>query len=275
MTAPATPGPMQLPDTWNATAAGYAELAVGQFARYAEEALRLVPPEKAQRVLDVGAGPGTLTLLAAPRVAEVTAIDFAPGMLEQLALRAIREGIRDVEAMVMDAQSLELPDQGFDAVFCMFVLMFVPDRPRALAEMRRVLRPGGRAVVATWGRIERRPFMQVGFDAMAEAFPEMPPPPKGDLQEPADCERELGEAGFADVVAHVVSAAVTIESPEHYLALLTRSGAPLVALRRRLGEEVWAAAERRLLEALRARLPACPVDLAAEALLTVGTRPPE
>ena len=259
---------MQLPATWSATAPGYAELAIGQFSHYAEEALRLVPLEAGHHVLDVGAGPGTLTLLAAPRVEHVTAIDFAAGMLEQLAARAIRAGVRNVEAMVMDAQSLELPDQGYDAVFC----MFVPDRPRALGELHRVLRPGGRAVVATWGPIDRRPFMKVGFDAMAEAFPDLPQPPKGDLQAPDECERELREAGFSDVVARVCSASVRAESPERYLEVLARTAPPLVALRGKLGAEGWASAEPRLLSALRNRIPAGGVDLSAEAILTVGTR---
>ncbi len=273
MTTPTAPGPMQLPDTWSATAGGYAELAVGQFARYAEEALRLVPPAATHEVLDIGCGPGTLTLLAARSAARVTAIDFSPGMLEQLAARAIREGVQNVEALVMDAQGLELPDEGYDAAYSMFVLMFVPDRAQALREMLRVLRPGGRALVATWAPIERRPFMKVGFEAMAEAFPEMPPPSKGDLQAPDECERELAAAGFASVACHAFSASVTIDSPEHYLAILTRSGAPLVALRRKLGEQAWPAAEARLLAALRARLPAGATALSAEALLTVGTRP--
>ena len=274
MATPTPPGPMQLAETWSATAAGYAELATGQFARYAEEALRLVPPAPSHEVLDIGCGPGTLTLLAARHAARVTAIDFSPGMLEQLAARAIREGVQNVEALVMDAQGLELPDEGYDAAYSMFVLMFVPDRALALREMVRVLRPGGRALVATWAPIERRPLMKVGFEAMAEAFPQMPPPGKGDLQSPDECERELTEAGFADVRAHAFSASVTIDSPEHYLAIVTRTGAPLVALRKKLGEEAWQAAEARLLAALRTRLPAGQSELSAEALLTVGTRPP-
>src|SRR5688572_8911077 len=93
---PGTPGPMQLPETWSATAPGYAEEIVRHAALYAEEALRLVPLRPEARVLDVATGPGTLALLAARRAASVVAVDFAPGMVEELKLLAARSGVRNV-----------------------------------------------------------------------------------------------------------------------------------------------------------------------------------
>jgi|SoiMetStandDraft_5_1073268.scaffolds.fasta_scaffold47406_2 SAM-dependent methyltransferase len=263
--------PMQLPETWSATAAGYAEEIVQHFALYAEEALRLLAPHPNDHVLDVAAGPGTLALLAAPRVARVVAVDFAPGMVEELGRQAARRGVSNVETAVMDAQELGFADASFDAAFCMFAFMFFPDRARAFRELRRVLRPGARALVATWGPIERRPLMKIGFDAMAEALPELPQPQKGDLQHPDDCVREMSEAGFSAVTTHVFTAAARAESAEHYLRIMARSGAPLVALRKRLGEAAWADVETRLLAAFARQIPAGGVDLPAEALLSVGT----
>jgi ubiquinone/menaquinone biosynthesis C-methylase UbiE len=268
----ATPAsPMQQPTTWDAIAAGYAE-ETAHFAHYAEEALRIAAVGPTDRVLDVGTGPGTLALVAAPRVAHVTAVDFSPGMIEQLRARATAQGIANVEAEVMDAQALALADASFDAAFSLFAFMFIPDRARAFCELRRVLRPGRRAVVLTWGPIDRRPLMKVGFDALAEAMPELPQPQKGDLQETRECIRELSAAGFRDVQSQAFSASIRFDSPERYLGMLLRTGAPFPALQKRLGEPAWNALLDRLRTALRHRMPETGADLAAEAIVTSGTK---
>lgn len=269
--APPSGSPMQLPATWDAVAPGYAE-ELSRHTTYAEEALRIAGIRPGARVLDVGTGPGVLAFLAAARGATVDAVDFSPGMIAQVHARCAREQIANVRAMVMDAQALGFPDESFDAAFALFMFMFVPDRARAFRELQRVLRPGGRVVVATWAPIDRRPLMKIGFDALAEALPELPQPQKGDLQQPDECIRELSAAGFRDVGVTAVTATIRAESPEHYLAIMERTGAPFAMLRKRLGAEGWAAAQQRMLESLRRRIPASGLELAAEALLTSGMR---
>ena len=271
ITAPSTPSPQQLPSTWDAVAPTYAE-DVAQWAAYTHEALRVVPVGPSDRVLDVASGPGTLAFAAAPHAARVDAIDFSNEMIEQLRARAAREGVTNVEGAVMDAQSLTFPDGTFDTAFCLFGFFFFPDRARAFREIQRVLRPGGRALIATWSPIERRPLMRLAFDAMAEALPQFPRPSKGDLQDPNECVREMTEAGFHDVVAHVFTASVRIDSAESYLDLIVRSGAPLAAMKKKLDEATWSSATARILDALRRRLPEGGADFAAEAIFTRATR---
>jgi ubiquinone/menaquinone biosynthesis C-methylase UbiE len=264
------PSPQQLPDTWDAVAPTYAE-DVAQWSDYASEALRMVPVASTDRVLDVACGPGTLAFLAASRAARVDAVDFSPGMIEQLRSRASREGVKNIEGAVMDAQKLELPDATFDAAFNLFSFFFFQDRARAFRELHRVLKPGGRALVATWAPIERRPVMQIGFEAMAEALPQLPRPAKGDLQDPEECVREMTDGGFRDVTARTFTASVHIDSAEHYVDMIVRSGAPFVVMRKKMGEEGWKAVRGKLLEAVRKRLPGA-ADLSAEAILTTATR---
>lgn len=268
---PAPTSPMQVPATWDSVAAGYAER-IPYFHAWAEEALRLGAPTPDDRVLDVGTGPGTLALLAARHAAHVTAVDFSPGMIAELRNLAARDGLTNVDAEVMDAQALGLPDASFDRAFCLFAFMFFPDRARAFGELHRVLRPGGRVVITTWAPIERRPMMKIGFDALAEAMPEAPRPQKGDLQTPEECVAEMSAVGFRDVVSRPFTSHVRTDSAEQYLDFMVRTGAPFAAMRKRLGEPGWTELMERMLTALRRSIPEGGASLAAEGLLTVGTR---
>lgn len=263
---------MQRPATWDAVAEGYAADAVPHMTPYAAEALRMLAPSPADHLIDVATGPGTLAFAAAPAVASVLAVDFAEAMVAQVRARAARDGIGRVRAAVMDAQALAVPDGSFDLAACLFGFMFFPDRARAFAELHRALRPGGRALVATWAPIERRPAMKVGFDALAEAVPDLPPPQKGDLQSVDECVREMSAAGFRDVRCVPFTAVWRFDSAEQYARMMERSGAPFAALKKKLGESAWADASARLLAGVRARLAQSGPDLPGEALLTIGTR---
>jgi SAM-dependent methyltransferase len=193
-------------------------------------------------------------------------------MIEELTRRAAREGVKNVEGAVMDAQSLTFPDASFDAAFCLFAFFFFPDRARAFRELYRVLRPSGRVLIATWAPIERRPVMRIAFEAFAEALPELPRPAKGDLQDPDECVREMTAAGFRDVTAHTFTASVRVDSPERYLDLITRSGAPCAIMKKKMGAPAWDASMVRVLDAVRRRIPEGGAELSAEAIFTRGTR---
>ena len=103
------------------------------------------------RVLDVGTGTGVVAAAAAARVGaggRVVGVDISGAMLSRARQLAAARGLADrVDYRLMDAEALQLEDQSFDAVVSLFALLHVPDPLRALREMRRVLRPGGRLVV--------------------------------------------------------------------------------------------------------------------------------
>jgi ubiquinone/menaquinone biosynthesis C-methylase UbiE len=97
-------------------------------------------------VLEVGIGTG-LNLDSYPQDVSITGVDLSPGMLEQARRRAEASG-RTVALRVGDAHGLEFPDASFDTVVCTFALCAIPDERRAIAEMWRVLRPGGQLRLA-------------------------------------------------------------------------------------------------------------------------------
>ena len=108
--------------------------------------LAVLEPAEGERVLEVGPGTGHYTLPVARRVARLDAFDLQPEMLREVSRRADAAGIGTIVGRQGDARSLPYEDATFDAVFMVTVLGEVPDRAAALREVRRVLRPGGRAV---------------------------------------------------------------------------------------------------------------------------------
>jgi demethylmenaquinone methyltransferase/2-methoxy-6-polyprenyl-1,4-benzoquinol methylase len=126
-------------------------LSLGTDLSWRRRALELARLGESARALDVGTGTGdfALALMArSPRSATVTGVDISAGMLEVAARRAARAGLGPrYERVIASVESLPFPDGVFDVALAGFVIRNVGDIPRGLAEMRRVLRPGGRALI--------------------------------------------------------------------------------------------------------------------------------
>ncbi|MDW5318198.1 class I SAM-dependent methyltransferase [Rhizobium sp. PL01] len=198
------------PDHWDRAASHYQRTAHPFTARFAEAALARIALSSESHVLDVATGTGALALAAARTGARVLATDFSPGMVACVAAA----NLLNVEARVMDGQALDLPDASFDAVFSIFGVIMFPDWRKGLAEMRRVTRPGGYGVVATWqeqgaatflllGQIRRKLFPERGGMAMPEAVRA--------LSDPQDFARALVAAGYRDPQVESVTHDFTLD----------------------------------------------------------------
>lgn len=140
-------------ELWNQFSRRYIRVAMPEFVPYGRRLVEMAGVRKGQWVLDVATGPGEPALTIARRVGPaglVLGVDFSPAMLRAARARARRLGLRNVQFHEMDAERLTLEGMMFDRVFCRFGLMLMPDAERALAEMHRVLVPGGRLAVAVW-----------------------------------------------------------------------------------------------------------------------------
>ena len=114
--------------------------------RYMRPVLDRVDIHPGERVLELGPGPGTFTVDAARRVGaegRVIAVDVQPEMIAQVEARVREAALTNVETHVASAHDLPLDDESMDRAFLITVLPEIPDQARALAELRRVLKPGG------------------------------------------------------------------------------------------------------------------------------------
>ena len=142
------------------------DLAVEPYARHwhallagvQAELLAQAAPQPGEQVLDVACGTGVVCLAMAAAVGpggSVLGVDLSAGMVASAAARALAAGVSQARFARMDAEALALPAASFDLVVCALGLMYVPDADAALREVHRVLRPGGRAVLAVWGERAR------------------------------------------------------------------------------------------------------------------------
>ena len=139
---------------WDRAAADYERSWSRQLEPAQTLSLDLMNPRPGERVLDVACGTGLVSIPAARAVApggEVIGTDMSDVMVATSTRIAHEAGIANASFRRMGAESLAFEDASFDAVSCALGLMYVPEPAMALAEMGRVVRPGGRVVAAVWG----------------------------------------------------------------------------------------------------------------------------
>ena len=144
------------------------------FKPYADELAARAARLQPRRVLETAAGTGVVTeaLARALPEAEIVATDLNQAMLDVAAGRVSSHNVAFREA---DALELPFENSSFDLVASQFGIMFFPDKVQANAEARRVLRNGGRYLVAIWDDLERNLLCNLAHEVMAQLFPDNPP----------------------------------------------------------------------------------------------------
>jgi ubiquinone/menaquinone biosynthesis C-methylase UbiE len=125
----------------------------------------------AANALEVAAGTGLFTVAIAPRVTRLVATDYAPAMLQMLEHRTRERGLTNVECVPADIHALPFASGSFDVVVAANVLHLLPDLPKALAELARVLKPGGAFVAPTFCHDETRLSWLVSRALAVTGFP--------------------------------------------------------------------------------------------------------
>jgi SAM-dependent methyltransferase len=221
---------------WNAIAPGW-ERHHEELARdtspVADRMMELAAVGEGEEVLELAAGLGDLSLRLARRVGatgRVICSDASPDMLAAARRRA--EPTAPLSFQVLDAHQLGLDVDSVDAIVCKMGLMLLRDPSQAAAECRRVLRPGGRLVAATWGPLEHNPWITTFGAAMlthAHAPPADPTGPGGifSLSSAAALEALLETAGFTAVEVETVDVPQPVASFDEYWSLRAATSGPL------------------------------------------------
>jgi ubiquinone/menaquinone biosynthesis C-methylase UbiE len=205
--------PDQQPSRWDDHVLVYEAVFEPFSTEFAAAAARAMALRPASKLLDVGCGSGGATLMLAAAGHTVTAIDASDGMIARVKARAAW-GTRTsdtpmIDAKVMDGQALSFADATFDAALSVFGVILFPDAVKGLAEMRRVVKPGGQVAVVTWTEPQNYALATVLRAAILSVKPDMPPaslPAQLRYRERADYEGLFRQAGFSSVEIKTITA---------------------------------------------------------------------
>jgi SAM-dependent methyltransferase len=206
--------------------------------------IRELRPQRGDTVLELAAGVGDTGFEAAALIGErgrLILSDFSPAMLDAARRRGVELGISNVDYQLIDAERIEHDADSVDGVLCRFGYMLMADPAAALAETRRVLRPGGRLTLAVWGSSERNPFFGIIAISLVQRghIPPPEPPPAPGIFSMASADRTthlLEGAGFSEVRTEEVPGRFALPSADEYLSVIADTAGPIALALRGLPE---------------------------------------
>lgn len=236
------------------------DLAVEDYDRYfvpllrhcSERCIALLELKPGERVLDVATGTGVAAIMASEpvgREGRVVATDISQKMVDATSAEAGRRGITNMEFQRMDAEELSFPDASFGAVTCVLGLMYPADPQRAIDEMHRVLRPGGRAAVAVWGRRDRCGWSEI-FPIVDSRVESDVCPLFFQLGGQSALAYAFNRAGFTDLHQERIDRPLPFASERDVLAAVF-AGGPVALAYSKFSPEVREGAHREYLDSIR------------------------
>ena len=227
-------------DQWDDAAAGWNKWSdfIDKHANMVSDRLvEMAGIKEGDRVLDVACGYGEPSLTAARKVGpggSVVATDISAEMLGFGRQRAAANDVENIEFMHSHASSLDFPAESFDAAVSRWGIIFEPDGEGAAANVRGLLKAGGRFAISSWGPPERVPFLAIAMKTAMEKL-DMPPPPPGT---PGPLSRPTDEAigglleggGFSNVEVETFDIDFNLDSAEQYTEYTKAIAAPIVAM---------------------------------------------
>lgn len=233
--------PDQLPEKWSDIASAYESAFESLTSQFADAVISRLAPARGESVLDVAAGTGAFSLAAARLGANVLATDFAEGMVNRIQKRIDQAQLDNIRVKVMDGQALSVADASYDISVSIVGLIFFPDISKGFAELKRVLKPGGRCAVVCWDFPENFDMMRLLKQSIETAVPDFAMPTQTPVWARMVGERQLQEnfeqAGFSRVEVTTIDGLLTIDSVADFWSVFIASSPPMHTLFSALGEE--------------------------------------
>lgn len=206
-------------------------------------------------VLDLGSGTGYPALLAAQTVrpnGKVVGIDLAEQMLEAARRKAASLKLTNVTFQTGDVTTLPFDAASFDAVISRFCLMFLPEIPKAVAEIARILRPNTWVSTAVWSAPDKNPYLKIPIDTIKQ-FVELPAPdPTAPgifrLAKPNELADMLQQAGMVHISEQEFVGDVRFAGADEYFSSLMDIAAPIQNLWEKLPPPQQAQAKQQILQ---------------------------
>lgn len=222
-----------------------------------DKMMEMAAVQPGQHVLDIAAGAGEQSITAAKKVGpsgRVIATDISPNILSFAQKMAKDAGVNNIETRVMDGEKLTLGDATVDTVISRVGLIYFPDQHKALQEMWRVLKNGGRVAAIVYSTPERNKFFSVPV-SIIRSRAKLPPPAPGQpgpfsLGAPGVIEKLFERAGFRNVSSALVDSPVVLPSAKICVQFEKQSFGALHQMMSSLVEEekqaVWEEIEQEL-----------------------------
>jgi ubiquinone/menaquinone biosynthesis C-methylase UbiE len=215
--------------SYNAAADHFDDEALGFWARIGRRTIERLELPPGASVLDVGCGTGASALPAAEKVGprgRVIAVDLAERLLAIARQKAERHGFTNMEFAKGDMQHVGHKDNHFDAVVSVFSIFFVADMARQVRELWRMVRPGGRLAITTWGPRMLEPGTSAWWKAVKEVRPDLvsTSSPWDRIVEPQALRDLLREGGIADVEIVAEDGYQMLRSPDDWWTIVLGSG---------------------------------------------------
>ncbi|MBD2358725.1 class I SAM-dependent methyltransferase [Tolypothrix sp. FACHB-123] len=197
--------------------------------RFGQKTIEHLSLRQGDLVLDVCCGTGASAIKAAVRVGSngrVLGIDIASSLLELARQKSQLQGLENIEFRYGDFENLGLKSESFDAVVCVFGIFFVPDMVGAVKELWRMVRPGGKLAITSWGKKVFEPGNQIFWDAIKTERPDLYRSftPWDRIAEPVSLQALLEAGGATQVEVFAELGTHELASPEDWWIMVLGGG---------------------------------------------------
>jgi ubiquinone/menaquinone biosynthesis C-methylase UbiE len=215
----------KIKETFNTVSTGYDKKALRFFPDSARHMATLLGLLGDEQVLDVACGTGNAALAIAPFLSrgKVTAVDFSSGMLEQARQKADAQGIRNVEFLERDMQSLGFRDR-FDVAVCAFGIFFVEDMDAQLARIASAVKPGGRIMISNFQDGYMQPLRDMLVSRIMSYGVKTPPQTWKLIAHEAGCRELFEKAGFMHVTVDRKNIGYHLSGAEEWWDIVWNAG---------------------------------------------------
>jgi ubiquinone/menaquinone biosynthesis C-methylase UbiE len=215
--------------TYNAAADHFDDGPLAFWDRYGRGTIERLALAPGAMVLDVGCGSGASAIPAAKAVGphgHVIGIDLADRLLAIARAKAISQKLKNIEFRQGDMEKLEFSDASFDAVVCVFAIFFLPDMVKQVRELWRLILPGGRLAITTWGPRMFEPGSAAWWAAVKQFRPDLHSAfnPWERITTPEALRQLLADAGIQEAQVVAENGWQVLHTPDDWWTVVLGSG---------------------------------------------------